>query len=65
MWIERCEYMKTQDLPQRLERSILLQQQNDDLTFGLEERVISPKARIREMKMKIGELDPKVEKNQK
>jgi len=34
-----------------------LQQQNDDLTFGLEERVISLKARIREMKMKIGNYD--------
>ena len=34
-----------------------MQQQNDDLTFGLEERVISLKARIREMKMKIGNYD--------
>ncbi len=36
-----------------------MQQQNDiDFTLGLEERVISLKARIREMKMKIGYLDP-------
>jgi hypothetical protein len=42
-----------------------LQQQNDDLTFGLEERVISLKARIREMKMKIGELDPQGRKEPK
>ena len=35
-----------------------LQQQNDyNLTIGLEERVISLKARIREMKMKIGDYD--------
>ena len=34
-------------------------QLNDyDLTLGLKERVISLKARIREMKMKIGEIDP-------
>ena len=34
-------------------------QLNDyDLTLGLEERVISLKARIREMKIKIGEIDP-------
>ena len=34
------------------------QQQNDyNLTIGLEERVISLKARIREMKMKIGDYD--------
>ena len=42
-----------------------MQQQNDDLTFGLEERVISLKARIREMKMKIGELDPQGRKEPK
>ena len=42
-----------------------MQQQNDDLTFGLEERVISLKARIREMKMKIGEYDPNGRKEPK
>ena len=42
-----------------------MQQQNDDLTFGLEERVISLKARIREMKMKIGEYDPSGRKEPK
>lgn len=41
-------------------------QLNDyDLTIGLEERVISLKARIREMKMKIGELDPQGRKEPK
>ena len=34
-----------------------LQQVNNDYTLGLEERVISLKARIREMKMKIGDYD--------
>ena len=43
-----------------------MQQLNDyDLTIGLEERVISLKARIREMKMKIGELDPQGRKEPK
>ena len=40
-------------------------QLNDDLTYGLEERVLSLKARIREMKMKIGELDPQGRKEPK
>ncbi len=40
-------------------------QQNNNFTFGLEERVISLKARIREMKMKIGELDPSGRKEPK
>ena len=41
-------------------------QLNDyDLTIGLEERVISLKARIREMKIKIGELDPQGRKEPK
>ena len=43
-----------------------MQQPNDeDYTLGLEERVISLKARIREMKMKIGELDPNGRKEPK
>mgnify|MGYP001191091336 FL=1 len=42
-----------------------MRQLNDDLIFGLEERVISLKARIREMKMKIGELDPSGRKEPK
>jgi len=42
-----------------------LPQLNDDLTYGLEERVLSLKARIREMKMKIGELDPQGRKEPK
>tara|TARA_B100000035_G_scaffold314014_2_gene329136 strand:- start:554 stop:772 length:219 start_codon:yes stop_codon:yes gene_type:complete len=43
-----------------------LQQQNDiDYTIGLEERVISLKARIREMKMKIGYIDHKGRKEPK
>ena len=42
-----------------------MRQLNDDLTFGLEERVISLKARIREMKIKIGELDPSGRKEPK
>ena len=42
-----------------------MRQLNDNFTFGLEERVISLKARIREMKMKIGELDPSGRKEPK
>ena len=43
-----------------------MQQVNDeDYTLGLEERVISLKARIREMKMKIGYLDPQGRKEPK
>ena len=38
---------------------------DDDLTYGLEERVTSLKARIREMKIKIGELDPNGRKEPK
>ena len=43
-----------------------MQQPNDEnYTLGLEERVISLKARIREMKMKIGYLDPQGRKEPK
>jgi len=43
-----------------------LQQLNDeDYTWGLEERVMALKARIREMKIKIGELDPQGRKEPK
>ena len=38
---------------------------DDDLTYGLEERVTSLKARIKEMKIKIGELDPNGRKEPK
>ena len=38
---------------------------DDDLTLGLEERVTSLKARIKEMKIKIGELDPSGRKEPK
>ena len=38
---------------------------DDDLTYGLEERVTSLKARIKEMKIKIGELDPSGRKEPK